>query len=182
MIPIVITQRGSKRIDFVTESLKKAGIERFRFFYGLNGAKSGLVATIKYGEDNPQNPESIGPKHIGCTMSHVMLWTALEMDESGADYWMIFEDDIVLRDGWREKVEQALRDVPNDWDILFAGSCCANGRVEEKVAENNTNSTQKIKKNGYDPNSRKKNNSADKKVQKKSEVFTERSFKQRAQE
>jgi GR25 family glycosyltransferase involved in LPS biosynthesis len=136
MIPIVITQRGSKRIDFVTESLKKAGIERFRFFYGLNGAKSGLVATIKYGEDNPQNPESIGPKHIGCTMSHIMLWTALEMDESGADYWMIFEDDIVLRDGWREKVEQALRDVPNDWDILFAGSCCANGRVEEKIAEN----------------------------------------------
>ena len=28
MIPIVITQRGSKRIETVTESLKKAGIEK----------------------------------------------------------------------------------------------------------------------------------------------------------
>ena len=55
-------------------------------------------------------------------------------------------------------------------------------QIEEKVVENNTNSTQKNKKNGYDPNSRKKNNSVDKKVQKKSEEITERSFKQRAHE
>jgi GR25 family glycosyltransferase involved in LPS biosynthesis len=136
MNPIVITLRGSTRTEVCAKRLREAGLEKFRFFHGFDGPKSGLQATILYGEDDPNNPQKMHPKHIGCTMSHIMLWTALELDESDADYWMIFEDDILLRDGWREKVEQALRDVPSDWDIIFAGSCCAEGRVEEKVGEN----------------------------------------------
>jgi GR25 family glycosyltransferase involved in LPS biosynthesis len=135
MNPIIITLRGSPRTEVAIGRMKESGIEKFRIFHGFNGAKSGLVATIKYAEDDPQNPQTIGPKHIGCTMSHIMLWTALELDDTDSDYWMIFEDDILLRDGWREKVEQALREVPDDWDIIFAGSCCSQGRVGEKVGQ-----------------------------------------------
>jgi GR25 family glycosyltransferase involved in LPS biosynthesis len=133
MNPIILTLRGSKRTSLAIERMKNAGIEKFRIFHGLDGAKSGLAATIKFFEDDPENPKTIGPKSIGCTMSHIMLWSALEMDETDADYWMIFEDDIILRDGWREKVERALREVPSDWDIIFAGSCCSQGRIEEQV-------------------------------------------------
>jgi len=135
MIPIVITQRASKRIEFVTESLKKAGIEDYRFFHGLNGYKSGLKATIPYTEDNPNNPEYICPKHIGCTMSHIMLWSALEMT-SEDDYWLVLEDDVLFRDGWREAVDLALKEVPDDWDMIFVGSCCSVGRVGEQVGKN----------------------------------------------
>jgi GR25 family glycosyltransferase involved in LPS biosynthesis len=135
MIPIVITQRGSKRKDIVTESLKKAGIEKFKFFHGLNGPKSGLKATIPYIEDDRVNPYYICAKHIGCTMSHIMLWTALEMSE-GDNYWLVLEDDVVFRDGWKEAIDLALKEAPKDWDMIFAGSCCSVGRVEEKVGHN----------------------------------------------
>jgi GR25 family glycosyltransferase involved in LPS biosynthesis len=135
MIPIVITQRGSKRIDFVNESLKKAGIEKFKFFHGLNGAKSGLKATIPYTEDNRENPYYICAKHIGCTMSHIMLWSALEMSE-GDNHWLVLEDDVVFRDGWKEAIDLALKEAPQDWDMIFVGSCCSVGRVEEKVGHN----------------------------------------------
>jgi GR25 family glycosyltransferase involved in LPS biosynthesis len=135
MIPIVITQRGSRRIEIATENLKKAGIKNFKFFNGLNGAKSGLKATIPYMEDNKEEPYYICQKHIGCTMSHIMLWSALEMTDSD-DYWLVLEDDVVFRDGWREAVDLALKEVPENWDMIFVGSCCSVGRVEEKVGEN----------------------------------------------
>ena len=135
MIPIVITQRGSKRIKFITESFKKTGIENYRFFYGLNGEKSGLKATIPYTEDNRLEPYYICSKHVGCTMSHIMLWSALELADDN-DYWLVLEDDVVFRDGWRESVDLALKEAPENWDMIFVGSCCSIGRVEEKVGHN----------------------------------------------
>jgi GR25 family glycosyltransferase involved in LPS biosynthesis len=68
-------------------------------------------------------------------MSHIMLWSALEMSE-GENYWLVLEDDVVFRDGWKEAIELALKEAPKDWDMIFAGSCCSAGRVEEKVGHN----------------------------------------------
>ena len=132
MIPIVITQRGSERIGPVTERLKGYGVQEFKFFYGFNGAKSGLKATIPYTHDDPSGSEYIGPKHIGCTMSHIMLWSALELSDEN-DHWLVLEDDVIFRDGWKESINLALEEAPKDWDMIFAGSCCTQGRVGEKA-------------------------------------------------
>jgi GR25 family glycosyltransferase involved in LPS biosynthesis len=132
MIPIVITQRGSERIGPVTERLGKSGVEKFKFFYGFNGAKSGLKVTIPYLHNDPSNPHYIGSKEIGCTMSHIMLWSALELSDEN-DHWLVLEDDVIFRDGWKESINLALEEAPKDWDMIFAGSCCAQERVGEKV-------------------------------------------------
>ena len=37
------------------------------------------------------------------------------------DYAIIFEDDVILADDFKNKIEKYISDLPNDWDMLFFG-------------------------------------------------------------
>lgn len=97
METVIITMRGSPRIPRLKENLESAGINNYRIFYGLDGKKSGLKASIPYEVDNPGSGYTICHKHVGCTMSHWMLWNALEFDPNTPDMVMILEDDVLFR-------------------------------------------------------------------------------------
>ena len=128
--------RGSPRIPRLQANLDSAGITDYRIFYGLNGQRSGLKASIPYEVDSPGSGYLIGAKHVGCTMSHWMLWNALDFDPSTPDMVMILEDDILFRPNWRETIERALTKLPEDWDILYPGSCCAIGKTGRQIDSN----------------------------------------------
>jgi GR25 family glycosyltransferase involved in LPS biosynthesis len=49
------------------------------------------------------------------------------------DYFMVMEDDVIFNEGWRKKLEQALKDVPNDFDFLFVGSACAEDKEPTNI-------------------------------------------------
>ena len=135
---IVLTSSGSDRSAIFHKHLTEAGIADYYVFSGINGPKSGLKASIPYEIDNPGCGYLINPKHVGCSLSHLMLWKALqfnEQSETNSDYYMIVEDDVVFRDTWRERVEYALKTVPNDWDMIYPGSCCTHGRRGKEVGD-----------------------------------------------
>mgnify|MGYP003345342316 CR=1 FL=1 len=73
----------------------------------------------------------IGGKTVGIALGHWTLWKALEY-MGGEDYYHIMEADVKLREGWKPRLEQAMKDVPNDWDMIYAGNCCTQG-VSERV-------------------------------------------------
>jgi len=125
--------RGSPRISRLQANLDSAGITDYRIFYGLNGQRSGLKASIPYEVDSPGSGYLIGAKHVGCSMSHWMLWNALDFDPTTPDMVMILEDDIVFRPNWSETIERALTKLPEDWDILYPGSCCAVGKMRQQI-------------------------------------------------
>jgi GR25 family glycosyltransferase involved in LPS biosynthesis len=133
---VAITIRNSPRIPRLKESLESAGINDYRIFYGLNGKKSGLKASIPYEVDSPGSGYTICHKHVGCTMSHWMLWNALDFDPSTPDAVMILEDDVLFLPHWRETIERALTKLPDDWDILYPGSCCAHGKLSGELDSN----------------------------------------------
>lgn len=128
MESVVITMHGSPRISHIQNHFKENGIDDYRFFYGLDGPKSKLATTVSYEIDKPDSKLTLHPKSIGCFMSHWMLWKALDFDPNTPDVIYVFEDDVLLRPNWRETVERALTKLPEDWDILFPGSCCAGDR------------------------------------------------------
>jgi GR25 family glycosyltransferase involved in LPS biosynthesis len=132
---VVITLRNSSRIPRLRQNLESAGIEDYRLFHGLNGAKSGLKASIPYQVDHPGTDYTICSKHVGCSLSHWMLWTALDFDPATGTT-MILEDDVIFRPGWRQTVDAALDKLPNDWDILYPGSCCTDNRMGRHVGAN----------------------------------------------
>jgi len=88
-----------------------------------------LETPYLYEEDHPGSGFRISGSVIGCTLGHWTLWKALDYfaDE---EYYHVMEADIHFVDGWRERFEQALKDVPDDWDMLYPGSCCAEGTGE----------------------------------------------------
>lgn len=128
--------RGSSRIRRLQRNLATAGISDYRLFYGVNGEKSGLKASIPYEFDNPGSGYLIGAKHVGCSLSHWMLWSALEFERSDWDKVMILEDDVIFRSHWKETVDIALTKLPEDWDILYPGSCCTRNRMGRELDSN----------------------------------------------
>jgi GR25 family glycosyltransferase involved in LPS biosynthesis len=48
-------------------------------------------------------------------------------------HFLYLEDDTRFNEGWKEIVEQAMREIPSDFDFLFIGSCCAEHKERIKV-------------------------------------------------
>lgn len=136
MDSVAITLRGSNRIERLKQHLTESGICDFRLFYGIDATYSGIATTLTYEIDNPGSGYIMSQKLVGCSLSHWMLWKTLEFDRSTSDAVIIFEDDVILHSEWKKIVDNAILKLPDDWDILFAGSCCASDKLGKQIDHN----------------------------------------------
>jgi len=96
----------------------KRGIDAV-FFWGLSASKLGLVAT---------KPSTLGaagilkPHRVGVWIGQRAMWAAclLLPDEPV----LLLEDDARFPEDWQTKVDEVFEHVPDDWQMLFIGSCC----------------------------------------------------------
>jgi GR25 family glycosyltransferase involved in LPS biosynthesis len=96
-----------------------------QWYYGIHAERIGVNAVVTSAVISPLDPDqthSIGMMPTGCWLSHRALWAALLLLPD--DSFLIIEDDARFVPNWRERFDAALRDVPDDWDMLFVGSCC----------------------------------------------------------
>lgn len=91
----------------------------------------GLTTVHTYEVDAPGSGYRIGPKSVALCMSFQAFWIAASFmpDEH---VWFI-EWDALFHENWKERTEQALRDVPPDFDFLFLGSCCCDGKPTKHI-------------------------------------------------
>jgi GR25 family glycosyltransferase involved in LPS biosynthesis len=84
---------------------------------GVNGKK----LSVKDIKDNTSSYGSMfAPLSvIGCAMSHIKTWKLFL--ESNAEYAIIFEDDVVFEDNFKEKLDLGIKNTPKDFDILYLG-------------------------------------------------------------
>lgn len=76
------------------------------------GAKDYMKRNLRRGE-------------IGCALSHTLIWNQLLKDKSNVKYYLIFEDDAILNNNFRNKLEEILKDIENlDWDVLYLNENC----------------------------------------------------------
>lgn len=71
---------------------------------------------------------------IGCCLSHRNLWEMLH-DKRVAMPVIISEDDVVLHPEFRIRFNDALMQLPDEWDIVYLG-CINPGGVGEKRSKN----------------------------------------------
>lgn len=96
-----------------------------QMYYGIHAQRIGVNAVVPsavIAEVDPDKTQSVGMIPTGIWLSHRALWGALLLLPD--DSFLILEDDAKFPENWRERFDAALRDVPDDWDILFVGSCC----------------------------------------------------------
>ena len=127
---VLIVQEFPEKTAFIQQHLRASGIEAEEFPC-ISAAVSGLETVHTYEVDNPGTNYHIGPKPTALCVSFQMFWTAaMFMPE---DYFFFIEWDAQFNPDWRHRSEQALGDVPADFDFLFLGSCCCKDRPQRHV-------------------------------------------------
>jgi len=95
--------------------------------YGFRASNCG-ISTEYY---NSVKKDRMTVKSIVAGLSHFSVWSAIKWAvESGAypkdQPFLVVEDDCkFVSDDWKEKLTEELQHVPEDWDVIYVGSCCA---------------------------------------------------------
>jgi hypothetical protein len=115
---------GLNRIAATTAHLRERDVNYWPF-HGINGETAGLSCTNHH--DLPDGSKyTPTPKHVSLCINHWMIWSRAHMEhDDPGDFILVMEDDVRFVDDWDDKLQQALLDVPEDWDMLFLGSCYA---------------------------------------------------------
>lgn len=98
----------------ITDTHEIAGIH---YNWGVAGRH------IYLADGKPQEQYYIGDKKVAGNLSQYLCFSVMNgMDHT---HFMFMEGDVRFVDGWEARLEQAMKDVPEDFDWLFVGSCCA---------------------------------------------------------
>ena len=128
------------RRQYAEDNFKQHGLD-VTFFEGIHAKNFGLNTVIPYMDDQPYwkpgdgSPYYITQGQVGCILSHYMLWKTISYlpDEE----ILIFEDDVVLCDNFKEKLLDYKSRLPDDWQYVFVGHCCVpDDPYRYKKAEN----------------------------------------------
>lgn len=118
---VVTLQEMPEKWDFISKHLVNRGIDA-EPFNGISAAVSGLRTIFPYERDAPGSGWNIGQKPVATWLSFYMLFSAMSV--AASPYFMSLEWDACFPDNWRQRTEDALRDAPRDFDLLYLGSCC----------------------------------------------------------
>lgn len=113
---------------------EEQGIENIVTVHGIYGHGFGIMGTHLYEHDNPGGKHQIGIDRTAGFLSQYIVYNAMNILPN--THYLFLEDDSRFKEGWKEIVEQALKEIPADFDFLFIGSCCAYEIHKEKVGTN----------------------------------------------
>lgn len=103
--------------------LESIGITDTISFEGVYGKGFGIMGTHTYELDNPNGGHMIGQKYTAGFLSQYVFYSIA--NHYPATHFMFMEPDNRFNENWKEELEKAMRDIPEDFDFLFVGSCCA---------------------------------------------------------
>lgn len=107
---------------------------KFEIHEGVNAAEFGLTTINKYEVDHPGSGYVMTQKHVGLHLSHVLAWR--HFSTLPQDSFLVLEDDALFLPGWQDGFDLAMESVPDDWDMLFIGSCNCEHTPKELVSGN----------------------------------------------
>ena len=74
-------------------------------------------------------PRILGRGSISLVIKHANIYEKIA--NSNDEYALVLEDDVLFNDNFKQ-LEQYMESAPDDWDMIFIGSCC-NLRVPNPV-------------------------------------------------
>lgn len=125
---VLTVRRQIKRFDDTVKHLDEQGIKWERFD-GMDNQICRLQSKDTF--DLDRAGERLEAKHVAATLTHYLLWQTMKYqpDES----FVALEFDVRFVEGWKEQFDTAMNILPDDWDLVFLGSCCCEGREKFPV-------------------------------------------------
>lgn len=115
------------RMKHVDEQCKRLGIEYERFS-AINGKElnldeldSSLVSErgklFAKGGGKRKWGLTLTPGAIGCALSHKFIW-----ELSALEGVIVLEDDINIMEDFKQRIDEVMKEIPQDWDLCYLGS------------------------------------------------------------
>ncbi len=119
-IILINLDRAKERLYKIDNQLKLQNIDYIR--YSAFDGKNILNKSIKCNISNKNfygYPRELKMGEIGCTLSHI---GAISMAKSlNLEYVIILEDDIILCNDFKERLDILFKSVPKNWEHIFLG-------------------------------------------------------------
>lgn len=136
---VMVVPEFPEKTAFIQKHLREVGIEAEEFpcicaydkLVAPAEPVAGLTTLHTYEVDAPGSGYRIGPKSVALCVSFISFWTMCMFLPD--DYFLFIEWDCKLAPDWKKRAEQALRDVPPDFDFLFLGSCCCKDKPKTHI-------------------------------------------------
>jgi GR25 family glycosyltransferase involved in LPS biosynthesis len=136
---VCITSGGSRRAAAAAHFAER-GVEAVLYYRAVQAEPVGITTTLAMPEwMDPDGQGTMGPKPTGCWLAHRAAWAAAAMIDGSwpsghrAPDTLFVEDDVVFPASWRELLAQAVAVLPDDWSVLYVGSCGTLGRPTKHV-------------------------------------------------
>jgi hypothetical protein len=134
---VLTVNRPIKRFDETTKHLDEIGI-KWEPFIGMDNQICRLNSKDTF--DFDRAGERLEAKHVAATLTHYLLWKVMQYDTNdygwSEDYFAALEFDVRFVEGWEEQYDKAMSVMPQDWDLIYLGSCCCKGREQTHIGEN----------------------------------------------
>lgn len=134
---VLTVRRPIKRFTDTCAHLDEIGI-KYEPFYGFDNQITRLNAKDSF--DLDRAGERLEAKHVAATLTHYLLWAVMQYDTNdygwSEDYFVVLEFDVRFVDGWEKQYEEAMSVLPVDWDVVYLGSCCCDGRPVTHIGKN----------------------------------------------
>lgn len=128
-ILVLTVNRQIARFDITAAHLNALGLKWERF-NGLDNQKCKLLPVETF--DLDRQGERIGAKHVAATLSHYLIWKVMSYQED--DSFWVLEYDVEFPPDWQTRYDEAMSVMPEDWDVIFLGSCCTQGRETRHIS------------------------------------------------
>ena len=128
---VITVNRHIPKYEATKIHLQEMGIP-FEPFYGIDNQICKLRPVDHF--DRDRVGEFIDPIHICAHLTHYLLWKVMSYMPEDA-FWSL-EYDALFDPDWRGHYDDAMSVLPDDWDIVFLGGCCCEGRPTTHIGKN----------------------------------------------
>lgn len=149
MLYLPDTEKWRNRYEEGKKHFEEQGIENIITVWGIYGEGFGIQGTHLYEYDNPGGKHQIGVANTALCLSMYIVYNV--ENNLPNSHFLFLEDDTRFNENWKEWVETALKEIPNDFDFLFIGSCCAEGKERVQVGRNLYHFPNTLKKYAHYP-------------------------------
>lgn len=110
---------------------KEVGIDSVLEVPGTHGGRAGIKGTHSYDRDSPGEGYIIGAGYVSEWLNMYMLYNIMRVLPN--KHFLKLECDSKFIPDWKYHFEQNIQYVPEDFDILWIGSCCLQDKLKKPM-------------------------------------------------